>query len=279
MNRLSVISVVFLATFCLLLGSASFAEVKIVSKNKSYDSPGRSGPTQHTQKMYVSKKGVSIKNVSADKGSPDTTMVYRYNSGGEYMLILHHDRNKYQKMTEEDIQEMTKGAQATRNKMEQAMKNAPPKVKEMYRERMGKKAEPEQEKMEFKKVDSNVKAGDWNCDKYEAYRGGKKTAELWVTEADQLSEKDYEMLSRMSDFTEKLQKMASRFGSGKKGPQVNQQEFFDKEVFPVKSVNYANGKKANESMLVKMEKGDVPDSAFEVPQDYKKMENPNFGPR
>jgi len=276
---LGVILVVFLAAFCLMLGSASFAEVKIVTQNKSYDSPGRSGPTQHTGKMYISEKGVSLKNVSADKGSPDTTMVYRYNSADEYMMILHHDRNKYQKMTEEDIQQMAKRAQATSSKMEQAMKNAPPQVKKMYRKKMGKKAEPEPEKMELKKVDSNVKVGDWTCDKYEAYRGGKKAAELWVTEADQLSEEDYKMLSRMSAFTEKFQKVASSFGSGKKGPRVNKQEFFDKEVFPVKSVNYANGKKAKESILVKMEKGNTPDSAFEVPRGYTKMENPTFGPR
>ncbi len=277
MIRISILPLLFVMCFSLMQGTQALADATIVSKSKSYDSPGTQGSSEMKMKIRLGDKGIRTDNIPEQKNAPPISMIYRNDSGDEFMLILNHREKEYQKITEEDIKEMKKSAEETREKMEEAMKNMPPAMREMARQRMEHKAPPEPEKVQLKKVDSGVKVGKWTCDKYEAYRDGDKVSELWVTDIGALSEEDYDMLSRMSDFGEKVAETTKSLRPGSESGAVDQQRFFDQENFPVKSINYSKGRKVNESMLKKIDKGDVPDSIFEAPEGYERQENPQFG--
>lgn len=275
MYRFRFLTVVLLAILGLFFCTAAFGGVVILSEGKHYRSSRRQKTTENKTKMYVGDKGVRTENFVMNKDAPSMSMVYRYNSGDDFLLVLHHRGKFYQKMDREDLEEMGKKAEKTRGKMEGAMKDAPPEVRKRYEKAMGKKDEQEesQKKVELKKVETDVKVGDWNCDKYEAYRDGNKISEVWATEFADLSEDDYEMLANMMDFMEKMNEATRSFRKGKDDKPINRERFFKKGVYPVKSISYSNGKKTNEWHLKKLEEKDISPSLFEVPEGYELRES------
>ncbi|MFO8057761.1 MAG: hypothetical protein R6V10_10725 [bacterium] len=275
MYRVRFLTVGLLTVLGLFFCTAAFGGVVILSEGKQYRSSRKQKTMETKTKTYIGEKGVRTENFVMNKDAPSMSMVYRYNSGDDFLLILHHRGKFYQKMDREDLEEMEKKAEETRGKMEGAMKDAPPEVRKRYEKQMGKKGKQEEseQKVELKKVETDVKVGDWSCDKYEGYRDGDKISEVWVTEVAGLSEDDYEMLSNMMDFMEKMNEVSRSFQKGKGDKPINQGRFLKKGVYPVKWINYSNGKKTNESRLKKLEEKDISSSRFEVPKGYEKREN------
>ncbi len=273
MNRLSILFSVSFVILCLLASSTSFAGLVMVSKGKFYDSSSGQSSMEQISKMYVSDEEIRTDSMSSGQNETANSMIYRYLSGKDKLLIIDHNKRGYREITNEDVQGLKAQVEESMKKMEEAMKQVPPEMRKMFKDKMAQKMPKDLPPVELKKVGSGLEFRDWVCDKYEAYRGGKKVSEVWVTKVSGVNEKEYKVFSHMAAFLEDFNEIASGFGGGARQEFGYKEKFFRQGLYPVKSVNYSHGKRVNEWELEKMEKKDIPGSIFEVPEGYRKQKS------
>ncbi len=126
---------------------------------------------------------------------------------------------------------------------------------------------------EVEKTEETKKINGYTCRKVVMrvkHTDTEAVTESWMT-------KDIEIDSAITDFLKNWAEKVKDIPQQKQSLEV-QQKLFGEGLFPVKTVTrvtMATGTMTTTQTLTKIEKGDLDDSLFEVPEGYTK---PNFGP-
>jgi hypothetical protein len=254
---------VLLAVF-LLAGLLGYSEAGVVftTIDTSFNDPRNSG----TGTAYIGENGMRAETRAEGENS---TIIFR--SDKEVFWVINTADNSYTEMTKHDIRKIKGRMDEAMRMMQEQMKKMPPEQRAMMEQMMKGKAMPAQpEKKVFKKVASGVMAGKWKCDKYEGYRGGQLTEEVWTTSWKNLGieQKDFRVMQSMGEFMSELSPdAASQFN-------VGSDEWEEKQGYPgvpVRTISYSMGQKVSQNEIQEIKKEQIDSSLFELPKGLTKQ--------
>lgn len=253
------LAVVFLTVFI----AYAEAGVVITSIDTSFADSRDSG----TSTAYIGDNGMRAETRAH---SENTTIIFR--SDKEVFWMINRAENSYTEMTRKDIKKIKGQMDESTRMMQEQMKNMPPEQRAMVEQMMKGQAIPAQpEKTVFKKIASGIKVNKWNCDKYDGYRGGQLTEEVWTTSWKNLGidQKDFRVMQRMGAFMSELSPdAASQFNIGS--------DEWEKEQgypgVPVRTISYSRGKKVFQTEIQDIKKQQIDPSLFELPKGLTKQD-------
>ena len=272
MFRFLLIQIICIAMFSV----SSFGDVLFEMENMNKDN-GQHDKTSvevknNKMKMDFYKGGNKLEN----------SMIYRGDS--DEMIFLDHKDHSYMVMDKETMDKISKKLNSAMAQFEEAMKNVPPEQREMMKKMMKDKM-PGMDNTPYvepvlKKAGSGSVNG-YSCTKYDVYKGNEKIRQHCITNWSDIKG-GKEISSVMLEMSGFMDEMAKTFSSNS-GPMGNTVKFernvFNqlKEMngFPVKTIEYDNGKVESESVLKSSTEKTISSSEFEVPQKYKRQ-NINF---
>ncbi len=255
---------VVLLAVILLAGFMTYAEAGVVIKSidTSFDDPSDSD----TSTMYVGDKGMR-----AESRSEGENNIVIFRSDKEVFWMINPADNSYTEMTKKDIKKIKGKMDEAMRMLQEQMKNMPPERRAMMEQMMkGNAMPPQPEKTIFKKVASGVKVNKWKCDKYQGYRGGQLTKEVWTTswKTFGLKQKDFRVMQSMSEFMSELSPdAASNFN-------VGSDEWKKEQGYPgvpVRTISYSMGKKVFQTEIQGINKQRIHSSLFELPKGLTKQ--------
>jgi hypothetical protein len=254
----------FLPLFFVLtiFAGLSQAGVIITSIDTSFDNPGDSG----TSTAYIGDTGMRVETRSEGE---DNIAIFR--SDKNVFWIINTNDKTYTEMTKNDIRALKNQMDQAMQMMQEQMKNMPPEQRAMMEQMMKGRGSPAQpEKTVYKKVASGVKVNKWKCDKYEGYRGGEMTEEVWTTSWKDfgIEQKDFRVMQNMGDFMGELSSdVASQFHVGS--------DEWEKEQgypgVPVKTISYSMGRQQHKTEIQVIKKERFDSSLFDLPSGLKKQ--------
>jgi len=271
------IRILLIQIICLAIFSAnSFGDVLFEMDNVNKDT-GQHDKTNvevkdNKMKMDFYKNGDNLEN----------SMIYR--GDANEMIFLNHEDHSYMVMDKETMNKLSKRLNSAMKQFEQAMKKVPPEQREMMKNMMKDKM-PNMDNSNYvepvlKKAGSGNVNG-YSCTKYDVYKGSEKIRQHCITNWSGIKG-GKEISSVMLEMSGFMDEMAKTF-SNNSGPMGNTVKFernvFNqlKEMngFPVKTVEYDNGKVESESVLKSSTVKTISSSVFQVPGKYKRQ-NINF---
>ena len=207
--------------------------------------------------FYFGKEKIRIE--STGQGS-DSVIIFDANR--KVIWMINSAEKSYFEMTEEDVNKMSRAMED----MKKQMAGMPASQRAMM-ERMMKGRMPQERKIDIQKIRSGEKVGEYTCLFYEVSVNGKKESEVWTASVDQLHMKpgDFAVIKEMMKMFELLQRNAPGGGSSALATGGDQME-----GFPVRTVKYQGDKVIFESKVVRVERKDLEDALFAVPNGYKK---------
>jgi hypothetical protein len=131
------------------------------------------------------------------------------------------------------------------------------------------------EKTEYRKAGSD-KVGKWSCDKYEGYRGERKTVELCTVTPQALgfTAADFDVSRELSEFFSKLVPQA-----GDNVFQMGKGEEHGFSGLPVRRISFgSDGKPTTTTEITDVSRQRFADALFAVPADFQKVDLPMMGP-
>ena len=246
-----------------LLGYAE-AGVVFTTIDTSFDDHRDSGVST----AYIGDNGMRAE--SRAEGEKNTVI---FRSDKEVLWVINTADNSYTEMTKQDIKKIKGRMDEAMSMMQEQMKKMPPEQRAMMEQMMKGKAMPmpaQPEKEVYKKVASGVMAGKWKCDKYEGYRNGQLTEEVWTTSWKSLGieQKDFRVMQSMGEFMSELSPdAASKFNVGSDEWEENQ----GYPGVPVRKISYSMGKKVSQNEIQEVKKKKIDSSLFELPKGLTKQ--------
>ena len=260
-----------LLAFILFAGFMAYAEAGVVftTIDTSFDDPRDSGVST----AYIGDNGMRAE--SRAEGEKNTII---FRSDKEVLWVINTADNSYSEITKKEIKKIKSRMDEAMRMMQEQMKNMPPEQREMMEQMMKGKAMPmpaQPEKEVYKKVASGVKAGKWKCDKYEGYRGGLLTEEVWTTSWKKLGieQKDFRVMQSMAEFMSELSPDAASMFN------VGSEEWEEKQGYPgvpVRTILYSKGKKVSKTEIQEIKKEKIDASLFELPKGLTKQSFTGF---
>jgi hypothetical protein len=249
-----VLLAILLLALCM---TSAEAGVVITTKDTSFDEPRDSG----TSTAYIGENGMRAESRS---GGEDNTVIFR--SDKEVLWVINAADKSYTEMTKNDVRKIKGQMDEAMRMMQEQMKNLPPEQRAMMEKMMKGNTMPAQpEKTVFKKVTSGVMVNTWKCDKYEGYRGGQLTEEVWTASWEDLGieQNDFRVMQSMGEFVSELSPdAASHFNVGS--------DEWEKEQgypgVPVRTISYSMGEKVFQTEIQDIKRQEVDSSLFELPK-------------
>jgi hypothetical protein len=212
------------------------------------------------------------------------TLIFRKDQ--ETVWMVDHANGTYTPMTKQDVaaaRAQLAAAQAQmqqmRSQMEAQLAHVPPEqrkmIEEMMKGQMGggaAAANAGAPKIEYRKVETGARAGEWKCDRYEGTEGGVKRAEVCAA--------DWQILGMTRADADALAAMSAHIADMiPEGMGMPRAQLFDPEGtsgrgvkgVPVKSVTYRDGQPAVMTRMVEMSHGALKDDVFRLPEGYKEQ--------
>lgn len=196
-------------------------------------------------------------------------LIYRH--AAEEMLIVDHNERHYtvlNKETADEVGKMTKNANAM---LEESLSKLPPEQREQMRKMMEKQmsAQPAavaEEKIEVKKTTESATKNGYPCVKYEVFKNGLKSEELWATDWGNV-EGGSEAMETIKKFAEFNRDLLKRMGhknymQGNPLGRVMADHGFPVEVHDLE--------KDRVTVLSSASKGSFSPEEFEAPAGYRK---------
>ncbi|NOX37166.1 MAG: hypothetical protein GXO78_06470 [Calditrichaeota bacterium] len=207
------------------------------------------------------------------------TISYIYLQQQNIVHLIDHSRKAYATITEEDIQRMAGQMKTAMNQamqmMQEKLKDLPADQREMIekmmKEQMPPPTPPAEPKVEFKKVGTGEKVGQWTCDRWEIYKDGVKAEVIWVSASNQLPE-GTQIIQLFQKFTEFWTTGFKKLLGDEMGMEWFSTKFQEKiNGFPVAGVTYENGQETSRWELVSAESRTSEKSAFLPPAEYQRI--------
>ncbi len=259
-------AILFMMIVCLTV-SPVFAGVYFEGTTRTAD-----GNFQEKSVIYLNADRLRVENAEAKSANIPDIIIFRQDK--KVMWVIHSKEGTYTEITQKDLEEMKSKMDEGMKMMQEQMKNMPPEQRKMMEEMMAKqmpKGMAQEEKTTYKKSASGVKFKSWNCDKYEGFKGGEKSAEVWTILPSQagFNMKDFMVMRDFAEFFSPLAVDANEFVMMGTEEDLNKGGF---QGMPVKYSNMSKGKIADTFELEKIELRTNPASLFELPADLKKKE-------
>jgi hypothetical protein len=242
----------------------------------------QSPPKSESTEVAVEGRNLAMEVLPGEGGRGRGTMIYR--GDRREMVVVDHDDQSYIVMDEQTMSQLGAQVDQAMAMMDEALANVPAdqrdKIREMMQQQMPQaQAAPERPKNELKKTSETATHNGYPCRKYEVYRDGRKTQELWVTEWSNIEggAEVADVFHDMSEFFKELLDSIPKFGqSGADEP------FFEfmQELggFPVVTKEFGDdGYLEEESTLRSARRRSLDPDAFEPPSGYKRRQM--FGPQ
>jgi hypothetical protein len=195
------------------------------------------------------------------------------------MVIITHGSKSYMVMDEATMKQLASRVSQAMSQMEQMMQNMPPeqraRMEEMMKGRGMTMAPQAAAKAEVRRTAERATHSGFATTKYEVFRAGRKTQELWVTpwnSVDGFSEAQ-PVFESMADFFQGVMSSLGTLG----GAADTQAFSYIKELagFPVVTQNFdENGAPTSRSTLLAVRRQAVPPAQFEPPAGYQRQAIP-----
>jgi hypothetical protein len=191
-----------------------------------------------------------------------------FDGNAQVLRIIDDEAKTYNEITKADVDQIASQMAGAMSMMQQQMANMPPEQRAQMEAMMrgrGMPAGGAQPKTEYVKTGTD-KVGKWTCTKYDAMRGGAKTAEMCTVDPKALgfTADDFTVTKQLGEFFGKLIPQQSdqlfRLGS------VDEKGF---EGLPVRVVG--TGPQASTTEVTDASRQSFPDSLFTVPAGYQKQ--------
>jgi hypothetical protein len=249
---------IFLFSFFALLNTLAFAQ----GVQYEYQTAREDGTTGRTV-MFVNSNFVKIDGLVNLNGA---TVLFNKEKNAVY--LIDHKAKTYIELVKSEVENMNEQLAAFKVMLDDQAANFPPDqldlVREMTKENGYAVAAP---KVSYKKGGSS-KVGEWKCTQYNGTAYNKTMVELHATKLEtlELKESDLEILNAFSPYLAVLID-ASLTSKGFAAvfcpiPLV--------EGLPVKSIDFLGGKAIITTTLSKVERKELDNSFFALPQGYTK---------
>ncbi len=262
--------ILFLLVFS--MGTTGFSGVRITVKETRY-SPYEA-PEPETTVVHIQGQQLRM-DFEEDNGA----FSYIYIQPRNIVYLIDHQRKAFTVVTEEALQQIAGQMKSAMEEMQQKMQEqlqllSPDQremIEKMMKEQMPQSGHPPRPEVTLKKVASGEKIGKWICDRWEIYKNGEKTEDLWTTDASQLlmGKQIIQLLQGFSGFwiTGFKEFMGDEPGIEWFSPD------FQKKLngFPVASITYENGQKSAHWELLSIQQQSFPTSYFQAPHQYQQV--------
>ena len=263
--RISFILVLFLAT-----RASAGVVLEIESQDHRLNESG-------TVLAIVDGKNLKM-TITSGGDQENSEMIYR----GERreMVVVDHDDKSYMVINEAMVKSIGDQLSGYEAQMREALKDVPPEqramVEQMMKGRMpAPAAAPERSKVEFRNTGERGTKNGYPSVKYEATTNGRKTAEYWVTDWDNVDGGDdaVEAFKAMAGFLKQMLDSMPSFGVDEDANDNPFEHMNEMDGFPVLTYEYASdGSIASESSLRSSTQKEVDPAEFEPPSAYKRRE-------
>jgi hypothetical protein len=221
-----------------------------------------------------------VKVVGADAGEKfNGEMIFR--GDRREMLVVNHDEKSYLVMDEATMTELAATMNEAMAAMEQALASVPEGQREKFRQMMQSKmpnAGSERVPSELRKTGDADTIRGYPCVRYEIWRGGVRTRELWVTDwanvegGDQVAAGFQQMADFFKQMLDSLSSMSNLGGFGEGFADSSFEHMREMNGFPVVSREYdENGTFAGMAALKSATQQTLDPADFEPPTDYKRQ--------
>ena len=187
--------------------------------------------------------------------------------------LVNTEQKTYRELTKEEVDRLGQQMSGAMAQMQAQMANLPPaqraQIEAMMKGRGANPAAAAAPKPEYRKVGTD-KVARWTCDRYDEYRNGQKTAEVCTVSPSALglSDSDFAVTRQMQAFFSTLLKLAPGAQAGR----LITLGSLTSEGFsgiPVRRTEL--GPDARTMELSDITRGNVPETAFQVPAGFQKQ--------
>jgi hypothetical protein len=225
----------------------------------------------HSAKTYTSKAFIDKNSmrVETKENGRDNIIIYRNDK--KLFWIINPEDNSYTELTRNDMRQIKSQMDEAMLKLQEQMKNMPPEQRDMMEKMMKGAAMPMRpKKTTYRKTDSKVIVNKWKCDKYEGFRDGQKTKEVWTTDWKNigLEEEHYAVMLGIGDFTSEFTKRDSSFFQAGSDEWERAQGYAG---VPVKTITYSMGRPTQRTEIQDVSKEELSSSLFDLPPGLKKQ--------
>ncbi len=254
--------------------SFAFSGMVIEEKNElvgeaSLSAGKARGPMTGDVKTYIQGKKVRI-----DTG--EMSYILDFEKG--VMLTLKAKNKTYTVMTKEQVKDAQKKAfqwiENMRKMAEKRLESLPPEKRKAMRKKLDAFPQPQEApdsdaKVEVRETGRERSINGFPCREYDVYRNEEKSATYWLTRA--VSTKEFDA------YQQEKKKWLTGMGPSPFGRSDAWVHIQDKG-FPVEVIRFkpVMGKSSFRQEVKRVEHKALPDSLFEPPADFKKMETSNF---
>lgn len=253
---------IFLVFITLFLASQAFAGW-VMEEVSSYGEEQKSTDIRYVQQNKVKSVGSKTTIINLEKG---------------IFCFTVPDREVYWSGTPEEFRKLME--EGRKMMEEQQLKSMTPEQREAYQQYMKQREEeaktiaPKQ-KVEVKKTSNKAKIAGYSGQKYEVWVDGKLKEELWLC-ADIMPQDEID-IKKLEQFFETMYGSGEREGSYKSSPEYEKIATYMEQGYKLKNIKYDEyGMEKSVKEAVKIEKKNIPDSEFEVPKNYKKLNDEEF---
>jgi hypothetical protein len=222
-----------------------------------------------------------VKVVGADAGEKfNGEMIFR--GDRREMLVVNHDEMSYLVMDEATITELAATMNEAMAAMEQALASVPEGQREKFRQMMQSKmpnAGAERVPTELRNTGDTDTIRGYPCVRYEVWRGGVRTRELWVTDwanvegGDQVAAGFQEMADFFKQMLDSMSSMSNLGGFGEGFADSSFEHLREMNGFPVVSREYdENGAFEGMAALKSATVTPLDPETFEPPTNYKRQD-------
>ena len=204
-----------------------------------------------------------------------------FRRGDRQMLVIDHAEKSYMVMDAATMKRVGGQMSEMQKQMQARLKDLPPEqramVEKMMKQRMpAAAAQPKPPELDVRKTGEKAKKAGYPCVRYDVFRDGDKTLEMWVTDWDNVEgsaamrDVFLDMSKFYSEMMAPLAKMAGPGGSGMASGHAPLQVFAELDGFPVVTRSFAGGELENESVLQSARRAELDPAEFEPPAGYKR---------
>ena len=252
----------FLVFITLFLASQAFAGW-VMEEVSSYGEEQKSTDIRYIQQNKVKSVGSETTIADLEKG---------------IFYFIVPEREAYWSGTPEEFHKLMEDGQKMMEK--QQLESMTPEQREAYKQYKKQREEevktvPHKQKVEVKKTSEKVKIAGYSSQKYQVLVDGKLKKELWL--CTEIMPKDEIDIQKLDKFFETMYGSDEDKGSYKSSPEYKKIAIYGEKGANLKSITYDEyGMEKYGSETTKIEKKNIPDSEFEVPKNYKKLNDEEF---
>ena len=197
-----------------------------------------------------------------------------FNAEKEILYNIDMKNKSYVMITKDDLEKIGSKMHAVNKILEDKLKDLPKEQREMMNKMMQRNIskQPEMNKeITYSLVYENVKALNWNCDKYTVKENEELIRDVWVTDWSNSGLKDEykNVLKSMEKF---FNYFTDQFGNNVQSHSISLDFTLADKGIPVKTIYYSNGKENGMSIVKKIKEIELPYSLFMVPTEFKKTD-------